>query len=309
MSTVIITGGAGFIGSHVAKAYLRAGHRVVVVDDLSTGRRNLVSEGAEFVHLDVTDPSLITVFQRIRPDVVNHLAAQVSVVRSTREPQADAAINVVGSSNVLDAAARCGAKRFIFSSTGGALYGEPQSLPCAEDHPIAPLSPYGVAKYCVEQYIRYFARVRGLPAVILRYGNVYGPGQDPYGEAGVVAIFTQKMLKKEQCYIFGTGEQERDFVYVEDVAQANVTALDKGVGEAINIGTGEAISVLRLYALLAQLTGCAQQAEHKPENPGEVFRIYLDASKAKRVLGWQPRVSFAEGLRRTVEAFRRAIPL
>lgn len=305
MATVLITGGAGFIGSHVAKAYLQAGHRAVVMDDLSTGRRNLVPAGAEFVEMDVRDPAMLETLQRLRPEVLVHLAAQVSVVRSTREPQADASINVTGTVNILEAASRTGVKRVIFSSTGGALYGEPQKLPCDEEHPIAPLSPYGVAKYCVEQYIRYFARLRGLTFVILRYGNVYGPDQDPFGEAGVVAIFTQRMLRDEQCFIFGDGLQERDYVYVEDVANANLLALDRGDGEAYNIGTEQPMSVNRLYALLAGLTGCAKPAIHEAARPGEVFRIYLAAAKAKRDLRWQPLVTFEQGLRRTVEAFRK----
>ena len=306
MSTVLITGGAGFIGSHVARAYLGAGHRVIVLDDLSTGRKKLVPDGAEFLDIDIRDPGIVEAFQRLRPEVVNHLAAQVSVVRSAREPQVDASINIIGAVNVLDSAARAGVKRVIFSSTGGALYGEPQKLPCDEQHPIAPLSPYGVAKYCIEQYLRYFARLRSLPFVILRYGNVYGPGQDPFGEAGVVAIFTQRMLKDEQCHIFGDGAQERDYVYVEDVAQANVLALKQGEGETFNIGTGEAMSVNQLHRLLAGITGCIRPAIFERARPGEVFRIYLDASKAKRELGWRPQVTFEEGLRRTVAAFRAA---
>lgn len=306
VTTVLLTGGAGFIGSHVARAFLAEGLRVVVVDDLSSGRRALLPPKAEFLEMDVRDPRLNEVFERVKPDIVSHHAAQISVVRSTREPPLDASINVVGAVSVLEMAARHGVKRFIFSSTGGALYGEPQQLPCTEDHPIAPLSPYGVAKYCVEQYVRYYAQNKGLPSVILRYANVYGPGQDPHGEAGVVAIFAQRMLANEQAFINGDGEQERDFVYVGDVARANVLALKKGEGGAFNIGTGEAFSVNRLYAVLASLTGSKMPPQHRPANPGEVFRIYLDASKARRDLGWSPTVSIEDGLRKTIAAFMEA---
>lgn len=303
MATILVTGGCGFIGSHVARTYLANGHRVAVVDDLSTGRRELLPPGAEFFKVDVRDAALEQVFATVRPDVVNHHAAQISVLRSVREPQIDAAINVVGSVNVLECAAKHGVKRFIFASTGGALYGEPQRLPCDETHPIAPLSAYGTAKYCVEQYIGYYSRMRALPSVILRYANVFGPDQDPHGEAGVVAIFTNRMLANEQAFIFGTGEQERDFVYVGDVAQASLLALERGEGKAYNIGTGIGSSVNRLYQILAEATSCKLPPAHKPANAGEVFKITLDASKARKELGWRPTVTFEKGLQETVRSF------
>jgi UDP-glucose 4-epimerase len=304
MATILVTGGAGFIGSHVAEAYLAAGHRVMVVDDLTSGKEANLPKGAELHRMDIRDPGLGELIARLKPDVVNHHAAQISVLRSTREPRLDADINVSGSVALLAACAEQGVKRFIFASTGGALYGDPDRLPCDESHRVAPLSPYGVAKYCVEQYVGYFSANRGLPAVILRYGNVYGPRQDPHGEAGVVAIFTRRMLAGEQAFIFGTGDQERDFVYAGDVARANVLALTKGEGQAYNIGTGTGASVNQLYRSIARLTGCTLAPQHRPPNTGEVYRIFLDASKAQRELGWRPEVGLEEGLARTVEAFR-----
>lgn len=306
MPTILVTGGCGFIGSHVTKRYLAAGHRVAVVDNLSSGREELLAAGAELHRVDIRDAALEEVFAKVRPDVVNHHAAHLSVARSVREPQFDASVNVVGSVNVLELAVKYGAQRLIFASTGGALYGEPKRSPCDETHPIEPLSPYGVAKYCVEQYVRYFSRMRGLSSVILRYSNVYGPDQDPFGEAGVVAIFCNRMLANEQAYIFGNGEQERDFVYVGDVAEASLLALERGEGGAYNIGTGRGNSVNRLYQVLAEITGCKLPPAYKPANPGEVFRITLDASLARRMLGWQPTVSFEQGLRETVKAFAAA---
>ena len=303
MSTVLVTGGVGFIGSHVSRAYLARGHRVVIVDDGSSGRKDLVPAEAELHQMDVRDPALPELFQQVRPDVVNHHAAQISVQRSVQEPQMDASVNVVGSVNVLEAAAKSRAKRFIFSSTGGALYGEPHYHPCDEEHPIAPLSPYGLAKYCVEHYVRYYSLATGMPSVVLRYGNVYGPGQDPHGEAGVVAIFTRRLLDEQQAVINGSGEQERDFVYVGDVVAANVLALERGDNGTYNIGTGRGHSVNELYRLLEEATSAQRPPIHGEAKPGEVFRITLECSRAERELGWQATTSFAEGLKLTVEAF------
>ncbi|MBI2866825.1 MAG: NAD-dependent epimerase/dehydratase family protein [Chloroflexi bacterium] len=305
MSTILVTGGGGFIGSHIAKAFIATGHRVVIVDDLSSGRRELVPPQAAFYQMDIRDPAIEKVFQEHRPDVVDHHAAQISVSRSMREPRFDAEVNVVGSVNLLDIAARHGVKRFIFASTGGALYGEPERLPCGESHPIAPLSPYGTAKYAVEQYVRYFKRAGGLPFVILRYGNVYGPDQDPHGEAGVVAIFALKMLRGQEVTVFGDGTQQRDFIYVGDVAQANVSALERGEGGAYNIGTGRGDSVNEVYRVLAAATGYTKPPVYLPARPGDVYRIWLNCSLAKRELGWQAATPLEEGLRRTVEAIRK----
>ena len=303
MVTVLVTGGSGFIGSHVAGAYLSRGHRVVVADDFSSGRRVLAPQGAEVHEVDIRSPALAELFERVRPDIVNHHAGQISVTHSVRDPQLDAGINVSGTINVLENAVRVGSSRFICASTGGALYGEPEYTPCDEKHPIAPLSPYGVSKYCAEQYVRYYSHTAGLSSVVLRYGNVYGPGQDPHGEAGVVAIFSQRMLSGEQAVIFGNGLQERDFVFVGDVAAANVAALSLGDGETLNIGTGEGHSVNELYSAIAEATDCDLPPVHEEARPGEVFRITLDASRAQKVLGWRPKTSFRDGIQRTVEAF------
>ena len=303
MSIVLVTGGAGFIGSHVVRAMLAGGHRVVVVDDLSSGRRELVPPHVEFHQMSILDSGVDALIEKVKPDVVDHHAAQISVNRSVREPQLDATINVVGTVNMLEACANHGVKRFIFASTGGALYGEPEYMPCREDHPIAPLSPYGTAKYCVEQYVRYYSRARGVPSVVLRYSNVYGPNQDPHGEAGVVAIFSKRMLADRQPVIYGTGDQARDFVYAGDVAEANRLALEKGEGGMFNIGTGELHSVNELYRVLAEETGYKHPPAYEAPRPGEVFKITLDYARAQRELGWRPTTSFREGLRRTVEAF------
>lgn len=303
MPTVLVTGGAGFIGSHVARAYLSHGHRVVIADNLAGQRKDLIPKEAEFHQVDIRDAALNDLFAEVRPDIVNHHAAQISVPYSVREPLKDLSSNVYGSANVLEAAARHHVKRFIFASTGGALYGEPQYHPCDEQHPIMPLSPYGVAKFCTEQYVRYYAQMRDMTSVVLRYANVYGPNQDPHGEAGVVAIFTQRMLEKEPSVIFGDGEQQRDFVYVGDVAQANVLALDLGDNGTYNIGTGAGHSVNELHRLLGQATAYQVPAEYEQARPGDVLRITLDSSKAARDLGWRPETSFQKGLELTVQSF------
>lgn len=300
---ILVTGGAGFIGSHVVDAYLELGHDVVVVDDLSTGKKENLHPCARFYHLDIRDKSLEQVFAAEKPDVVNHHAAKVSVRDSMVQPLLYADVNILGSLNLLELSRKYGVKKFIYISTGGALYGEPQYLPADEHHPIQPLDPYGASKACFEYYLPLYRSNYGLSFTVLRYGNVYGPRQDPYGEAGVVAIFTGQMLRGEQAVINGSGEQERDFVYVSDVAQANVLALDRGDGGFYNIGTSIGTSVNEIFAKLKAATGYAMPPVHGPPKPGEVFKIYLDVDKAKRELGWQPVVGLEEGLRRTVDYF------
>ena len=301
---VLVTGGAGFIGSHIVDRLVEEGHAVVVVDNLSSGRRQQVNPKAAFYQVDVRDDALEEVFRRERPQVVDHHAAQMSVNYSLQNPLEDAAINVLGSLRLLEYARKYGVERFIFASTGGALYGEPAYLPCDEAHPIRPLSPYGVSKYTVEQYLALYHRLYGLPYVALRYGNVYGPRQNPHGEAGVVAIFAQRMLEGREAIIYGTGEQRRDFVYVTDVADANLLALQKGDGDCFNIATGVDASVNEVFASLKEATGYPREAAYAPARPGEVFAIHLSHQKAQEVLGWRPRVSLAEGLARTVAFFR-----
>jgi UDP-glucose 4-epimerase len=301
---ILVTGGAGFIGSHVVDTYLEAGHEVVVVDNLATGQREHLNLNARLYELDIGSPKLAEVFEAEQPQIVNHHAAQAAVPRSVEDPQFDARVNVLGTLNLLQCCVRYGVQKVIYASTGGALYGEPERIPVPEEHPIRPVSPYGVSKYAGELYLQCFWAVHGLPYVILRYANVYGPRQDPYGEAGVVAIFTQRMLSGEQPVIYGDGTQTRDFVYVGDVARANLLALD-AEEVVVHIGTGEETTVNELYEQLARLAGFQGPAKYGPPRPGDVYRIALDVRKAKELLGWEARTSLKEGLAKTVEAFRR----
>ncbi len=306
MAKVLVTGGAGFIGSHLVDAFVKAGHKVSVVDSLATGKKENINKKASFYNLSINDKQLEDVVKKERPEIVAHLGAQISVKASMQDPKSDALTNVVGSLNLLTLCHKYGVKRLIFSSTGGALYGEPKYLPCDEEHPIQPLSGYGVAKRSFELYLLAFGPVWNLPFVILRYANVYGPRQDPFGEAGVVAIFARRMLKGETLTINGTGEQSRDFVHVSDVVNANLAALEKGTGGLYNIGTGKGTSVNQIFEHLKKATGYKLKAEHAPAIPGEVGNIYLKSAKAKKDLGWSPTVPLGEGLRETVEYIRKA---
>jgi len=301
---ILVTGGAGFIGSHVVDAYLEEGHDVLVVDDLSTGKSENVHPQARLYQLDIRDERLEEVFAMEKPDVVNHHAAKASVRESMLQPLLYADVNILGSLNLLELSRKYKVKKFIYISTGGAVYGEPEYLPADESHPIHPLDAYGVSKASFEYYLPLYRTNHGVSFTILRYANVYGPRQDPYGEAGVVAIFTGQMLRGEQAIINGSGEQERDFVYVSDVAQANVLALNRGDGGVYNIGTGVGTSINDIFAKLKAATGYEREAVHGPAKAGEVFKIYLKADKAKHELGWQPVVTLDDGLHLTVEYFR-----
>ena len=298
---ILITGGAGFIGSHVADAYLAAGHRVAVVDALIGGGGNRAPQAAAFYQEDIRRPGFAEVFRQERPDVVAHFAAQINLRRSIEDPVADAEANVLGTLRVLDLAARWGTKQVIFASTGGAVYGEPQVLPADEGHPIQPMSPYGLHKYLAEHYLAYYRRVHGLQTAILRYSNVYGPRQDPATESGVISLFAYALLTGQAPVIFGDGTQTRDFVYVGDVADANLRVLGRSIPEPINIATAIETSVNDLFAMLRKLTGATVHATHGPAVPGEVHRISLGIKRAETLLGWHPRVPLEEGLRRTVE--------
>lgn len=300
---ILVTGGAGFIGSHVVDAYVAAGHQVAVVDNLTAGRREHVHQAARLYPIDIRSPQLREVFERERPDVVNHHAAQASVVASVADPRADADVNIMGTLHLLTLCAQFGIRRLVFASTGGAIYGNPQRLPAGENEPANPLSPYGISKLAGETYVRYFGTT-GLSWAILRYANVYGPRQDPRGEAGVVSIFAQAMLDGRAPTVFGDGTQTRDFVYVEDVARANLLATDMPASDLANIGTGAETSVNDIARRLAALTGFRGEPLHAATRPGEVRRIVLDPSKAGRWLGWSAQTSFEEGLRRTVEWIR-----
>ena len=302
----LVTGGAGFIGSNIVDALIARGEDVVVVDDLSTGRRaNLdgaLARGAALHELDVCDAdALQALFAEVRPELVFHLAAQIDVRRSVADPAADARVNVEGTINVLAAAQASGARRVVYSATGGAVYGEAQQVPTPEDAPAQPLAPYGQGKLAGEGYLALFTRLHGLSTVSLRYANVYGPRQDPLGEGGVIAIFCGCFAEGRTPTIYGDGEQTRDYVYVGDVVAANLRAAELGVGGSINIGTGLETSVLDLVEAFRGLDGGEAFAPvHAPARQGEVLRSCLDASRARELLGWAPQVGLADGLQRTL---------
>lgn len=302
---ILVTGGAGFIGSQVADRYITDGHRVIVLDNLVTGKIENLNPRAQFYPMDIRDAGVEEIFAREKPEVVNHHAAQIDVRKSVMDPLFDAGTNVLGTLNLLEKAVKHGVGRFIFASSGGAIYGDqPEGAePAREDDPLRPLSPYGVAKATGELYLHYYRVVHGLDSVALRYGNVYGPRQDPFGEAGVVAIFTEKLLSDEQPLINGDGLQTRDYVYVGDVVEANVLALNPKASGSFNIGTGVEKNVNELFWSLVNITGNSVKEVHGPAKPGEQRRSVLNCSKAHDGLAWRPRVSFEEGLRQTVEYF------
>jgi UDP-glucose 4-epimerase len=305
--TCLVTGGAGFIGSHLVDRLLELRHRVIVVDNLSTGKLKNLNPSATFHHTDITHPSVDEVFKREHPDLVFHLAAQTSVSKSTRDPIDDGEVNVIGTLRIAEASRRHGVDKFVYSSTGGALYGDPEESPCSDDHPVAPLSPYGMSKYLGEAYLEFYRRQYRLNYTTLRYGNVYGPRQDPHGEAGVVSIFAQAMLEGKQPEIFGDGNQERDFISVEDVVEANICAIERGDGRAMNIGTGEQTSINRVFEILKSIIGYRWAPVHGSPRPGDVYQISLDSARAIQELGWQPQVNLEDGLRKTVDYFRETV--
>lgn len=302
---ILVTGGAGFIGSHIVEAFLSAGHKVCVVDDLSTGFKHNVAAGVPLHVVDIRDARLSEVFESEKPEVVCHQAARANVRESFEKPLLYAEVNVVGSLNVLECCRRFGVRKVLYASTGGAVYGPPEHLPVSEEHPINPLDPYGASKHHVEHYLHLYKENFGISYTSLRYPNVYGPRQNPFGEAGVVAIFARQMLDNGQPVINGTGEQERDFVCAMDIAQANLLALERGDGEILNIGSGLATSVNSIFSVLTDLTSFRGEAVHVAAKAGEVFKIYLNADRARRILGWTPKMGLVEGLRATVEYFRK----
>ena len=303
---VLVTGGAGFIGSHVVDALISAGYEVVVVDDLSTGNLANLNPAATFYQVDIRSPQLSEVFEKERPACVDHHAAQMDVRRSIADPLFDAEVNVIGSINLIECCRRYGVKRLIYISTGGAVYGEPEYLPCDEAHPVNPICPYGASKHTVEHYLYMYQQNYGLDYIVLRYPNVYGPRQDPHGEAGVVAIFTGQMLAGGQVVINGDGEQQRDFVYVEDCAQANLMAMtSQNANQIYNLGYGRGTTVNEIFTTLKKITGYQPHAIHGPAKVGETRQIYLDATKAQKELGWKPTVDLEEGLQRTADYFKR----
>jgi UDP-glucose 4-epimerase len=305
---VLVTGGAGFIGSHVADAFIRAGHAVAIVDDLSTGNRAWLPPQAAFHELDVRSGQLSGVFGAERPEAVVHLAAQASVGRSVADPAFDASVNIGGGLNLLDCCRRFGVRRMIYSSSGGAGYGDTDLIPTPEEHPARPASPYGVSKVAMEQYVDALGAIWGMAGISLRYANVYGPRQNPDGEAGVVAIFCRSLAQGQALVIHGDGLQTRDFVHVDDVAAANLLALERpDVTGPLNIGTGVETSVNAICAALSKAAGSSADAIHAPARPGEQRRSCLSPKLAERVLGWRPTVPLCDGLIQTLDHFRKEV--
>lgn len=305
MTHALVTGGAGFIGSHVADAYLARGWRVTILDNLSTGKRGNVDSRAELIEADINDARSMDVVRELKPDLISHHAAQIDVRVSVNDPALDAQTNVVASVRLLQTAASIGVARFVFASTGGAIYGEPEAGPQDETHPTRPLSPYGCAKLSVEQYLNYFRVVQGLPTVALRYANVYGPRQNAKGEAGVIAIFTERMLRGEEVTIYGSGAQTRDFVFVRDVVAANLAVTDApDLAGPYNVGTGVETDLIALHAALVEATGATLPPRHAPAKTGEQLRSVLDGRKLRGLASLAEPVSLSEGLRQTVEWYR-----
>lgn len=303
---ILVTGGAGFIGSHIVDALLGDGHSVAVVDDLSTGKQANVDARARFHLADIRDAEALTrIFDEEQPDVILHQAAKANVRESMEMPVLYADVNVLGSLNLLEQARRKGVRRFVYASTGGAVYGEPQFLPVTEDHPVNPLDPYGASKHHVEHYLHLYHENFKLSYTVLRYPNVYGPRQDPFGEAGVIAIFTGKMLRGEEATINGTGKQERDFVYVGDIARANLLAMAGEHNGIYNLGSGRGTDINTIFSKLREITKFVGEPNYGPAKLGEISRTFIDASKARTELGWEPIVPLDEGLNKTVDYFRK----
>ena len=300
----LVTGGAGFIGSHLVDRLLADGYRVAVIDNLRGGHLQNLNKDATFYQTDITQPGIEDIFSREQPELVFHLAAQTSVAQSTQNPVDDVSVNVIGTLRMLDASRKQGIDKFIYSSTGGAMYGDPTDNPCSEETPAKPISPYGLSKRVTEEYIDLFHRLYRLNYTVLRYGNVYGPRQDPHGEAGVVAIFAQAMLEGRQPRIFGDGDQERDFIYVADVVESNIRAIHRGSHRIYNIGSGESSSVNHIFQSLKKTLGYREEAEHRPRRPGDVHKICLECSKARKDLQWSPQYDLEQGLEATVNYFR-----
>ena len=301
---ILVTGGAGFIGSHLADAFLAAGHEVAVLDNLSTGRREQVPAGAEFFHYDIKSQEAFDLIGRWRPQVLVHHAAQLSVRISVDDPVMDARENILGSLNLFQAAAGAGVEKIIFASSGGAMYGDQAPVPAREEDRPQPECPYGIAKLAVEHYLHFYQREHGIIPVCLRYANVYGPRQNGLGEAGVVAIFIEKLLANQQSVINGDGLQSRDFVYVGDVVAANLLALNYPRSGIFNIGTSLETDILTIYSMLQEITASGLGPVHGPSKPGEQRRSVLDSARARELLGWLPGTTLDQGLTRTVAAFR-----
>lgn len=303
---IVVTGGAGFIGSHIVDAYIAAGHQVFIIDDLSGGDRGNLNPKADFHLMDILDPALPGLLVEISPDVLNHHAAQMDVRRSVDDPQFDARINILGLIHLLEGCKRSGVKKVLYASSGGAIYGEQEPLPTREDHPKSPQSPYGISKLTGEYYLSYYQTAFNIPSVALRYGNVYGPRQRADGEAGVIAIFIHHLLAGKSPIINGDGKQTRDYVYVGDVVVANILALKSATTGPLNIGTGHETDVVTLFELLGKGMGSKAAAVYGPAKLGEQRRSSLDISRARERIGWRPQTALSEGLEKTIEYYRRS---
>jgi UDP-glucose 4-epimerase len=305
LARFLVTGGAGFIASNVCDKLIDSGHEVAIVDNLSTGRRENINPKAAFYEVDITDePSVAEVFDEFKPEYVDHHAAQMDVRRSTREPAFDAKTNVIGSIFLITNALRVGVKKFIYASTGGALFGEPEYLPVDEKHPVNPISQYGITKHTVEHYLFLYKYNNGLDYTILRYPNVFGPRQDPHGEAGVIAIFSELMLEGKRPTIFGDGKSTRDYVHVQDIVAANMIAVEKGSGQAYNLGWGREVSVQEIFDTLARALDYKEKPIYAESRVGEIGRICLCADKARAELGWSPTYDLESGVAQTVAYYR-----
>ncbi|MEK7264276.1 MAG: NAD-dependent epimerase/dehydratase family protein [Bacteroidota bacterium] len=303
---ILVTGGAGFIASHIADAYINAGHSVAIVDNLSTGFEKNINPHAQCFKMDIRSEELQSAFAEFRPDVVNHHAAQMDVRKSVADPQFDASVNILGGINLMENCREFGVKKFIFASTGGAIYGEQDYFPADEQHPLRPLSPYGIGKLTTEKYLFYYKEIFGLKNTILRYANIYGPRQNAMGEAGVVAIFCTKMLQNEQPLINGDGLQTRDYVFIEDVVQANLLALNDANSTEYNIGTGIETNVNELFHSIKKLCHSSVEEKHGEGKAGEQKRSVLTSQKISTALGWKQTVNIQDGLSKTVEYFKNS---
>lgn len=302
---ILVTGGAGFIGSNIVDAYVKLGHDVFIIDNLSTGRRDFINPKAVFIEADIRDEKSITkFFDKHKFEIINHHAAQIDLRKSVENPGFDVDVNVVGSINLLQNAVKHNIKKFIFASTGGAMYGEHDYFPADEKHPTRPYAPYGINKLTIEKYLYFYHHVYGLEYIIFRYANIYGPRQNPYGECGVIAIFTEKILNNIQPVINGNGEQTRDYVFVNDVVEANILALRAKASSIYNIGTGVETSVNYIFNELNRLSGTGFEENHGPAKKGEQIRSVLSYEKVKNELGWLPKINIDVGLKLTVEFFK-----
>jgi UDP-glucose 4-epimerase len=304
---ILVTGGAGFIASQVADAFIKEGHDVFVLDNLSTGFEKNVNPKATFIKKDIGDKSLSELFEKEKFDVVNHHAAQMDVRRSVADPAFDANTNILGTINLLQNAIKTGVKKFMFASTGGAVYGEQEYFPADEKHPTAPLSPYGISKLAVEKYLFFYNAQYKLNYTILRYANIYGPRQNPFGEAGVVAIFSTRLLKGEQPVINGTGKQTRDYVFVGDVVKANLTTLNDDKSDIYNVGTTKETDVNELFHIINKIAGSNKEEKHGPAAPGEQMRSVITSDKLFKTFNWKPATTLNEGLQKTVDFFRTTV--